>query len=780
MESRHFLALVPNPLATVAFCLAIHPDIMALQKKLHAIDKNNLVIACSDDVYVVADMDSLPLIEQFGKDINANTDLTMVPSKSNILGNPTTIQEYYTEHPNATRIPLSVAKPLNPEDILMATGKTAAANESFTPEHLVTEPLDPNTVSIGDGVGISVANISHGDKTYINTMLTHKLNQIQRDLSTLNRLLKYESTQCAILLLNSCFKSRFDYWLQCQCPDDTKIHAERFDKMYLQCFCDLLDQNEIADLPANHPILQRLRLPAAQGGAVIARTTTLRHFMFMSTLIKVVPLLSPHHVGGKQQTKPGYCPQAGAFLLGHENPYTDFSEFACDRLGPASLGSAFLRSYNHVRQLLENPEKGLWSKNPKDLAFALKNVPPQKNLTRELNGFLEKQLDDRIASWKDKLENTELKQIRAAWLSRQPNSNGRLIGCGPSYNQGFMTNNEYITSISSIFALTVPFIRPQVGTLKWRVKNSKKEYALYILDPYGNNLTAMAQAHHVEAHDNVKWYLGSQMKNAHISHLVEPMGIFTPFIKVKAPTTTPEPELQPRTHTQQLRGLKKWEATTRRGKQGYIPDIRYSDKQGNLRIADVKLINNCETNYQTTKKMRSKKCEAVNHYERSIYAKYMRQMRTVDHIYNETPKILGKLQDGPCTRHMNSFGKIQGLCVGAFGERSQAFEKLIDYIAEEQAGHVWLLSGYRSSAEAKGVIKYRFQTEIAIECMRSRARKMTQALATRLNPYGSVQRASKYASLKWEKERERRVLENDRTKSNGGLTFSFSHHHRSV
>ena len=178
--------------------------------------------------------------------------------------------------------------------------------------------------------------------------------------------------------------------------------------------------------------------------------------------------------------------------------------------------------------------------------------------------------------------------------------------------------------------------------------------------------------------------------------------------------------------------------------------------------------------------MRSKKCEAVNHYERSIYAKYMRQMRTVDHIYNETPKILGKLQDGPCTRHMNSFGKIQGLCVGAFGERSQAFEKLIDYIAEEQAGHVWLLSGYRSSAEAKGVIKYRLQTEIAIECMRSRARKMTQALATRLNPYGSVQRASKYASLKWEKERERRVLENDRTKSNGGLTFSFSHHHRSV
>ena len=65
--------------------------------------------------------------------------------------------------------------------------------------------------------------------------------------------------------------------------------------------------------------------------------------------------------------------------------------------------------------------------------------------------------------------------------------------------------------------------------------------------------------------------------------------------------------------------------------------------------------------------------------------------------------------------------------MGAFGERSQAFEKLIDYIAEEQAGHVWLLSGYRSSAEAKGVIKYRLQTEIAIECMRSRARKMTQA-----------------------------------------------------
>ena len=64
----------------------------------------------------------------------------------------------------------------------------------------------------------------------------------------------------------------------------------------------------------------------------------------------------------------------------------------------------------------------------------------------------------------------------------------------------------------------------------------------------------------------------------------------------------------------------------------------------------------------------------------------------------------GKIKRGVYPRYQvnrYSFGKIQGLCVGAYGERSQAFEKLIDYIAEEQAGHVWLLSGYRSSAEAK-------------------------------------------------------------------------------
>ena len=70
--------------------------------------------------------------------------------------------------------------------------------------------------------------------------------------------------------------------------------------------------------------------------------------------------------------------------------------------------------------------------------------------------------------------------------------------------------------------------------------------------------------------------------------------------------------------------------------------------------------------------------------------------------------------------HMRSFGKVWGLCVGNFGERSQNFEKLIDYIAEKQASHIWLLSGYKSSAEAKGVIKYRLQTEVAVESMRAK------------------------------------------------------------
>ena len=301
----------------------------------------------------------------------------------------------------------------------------------------------------------------------------------------------------------------------------------------------------------------------------------------------------------------------------------------------------------------------------------------------------------------------------------------------------------------------------------------------YVLDPFGNNLAATAQAHHTEGHDDVKWYLGSQMKNAHISHQVEPTGIFTPYIKA-SPPTQPEHQ-QPRIHTQELRGLQKWKATSKRGKQGCIPDIRFTDKQGVLRIADVKLVNMCESNYHANKKQRKEKCYAINHYENKVYTTYIRKIRTVDHEYNDTPKdINGKLQDGPCTRHMRSFGKVWGLCVGNFGERSQNFEKLIDYIAEKQASHIWLLSGYKSSAEAKGVIKYRLQTEVAVESMRAKARKLRNALSSRLNPYGSVKRASKYASLKWEKERERRILENDRAKSNGGLTFSFSHHHRSV
>ena len=39
-----------------------------------------------------------------------------------------------------------------------------------------------------------------------------------------------------------------------------------------------------------------------------------------------------------------------------------------------------------------------------------------------------------------------------------------------------------------------------------------------------------------------------------------------------------------------------------------------------------------------TKKQRQEKCEAVNYYEHAVSVKYIRQMRTVDHEYNEIPK----------------------------------------------------------------------------------------------------------------------------------------------
>jgi len=382
------------------------------------------------------------------------------------------------------------------------------------------------------------------------------------------------------------------------------------------------------------------------------------------------------------------------------------------------------------------------------------------------------QLDDTIMSWVQPL-NLEHSQIKMAWLARQGSSNGRILDCAPSHDAGFMTVNEYTTIFAVIFALSVPFLRPMDGTLKWTItySNGPKEYTL---GPYGNSLSATAQGLHTAAHDNIKWWLNKQLIKAGFSVTCEPRSIFVPVINAAAPV---EQGALPRTHTQTA-ARKKFQNLTNKQFARLVPDF-IIELEGQQSLMDVKTLNICPSNYSNTKEVSNIKGAAVQRYQRNVHTDCVRHTKEIDHEYNNVAKIDGKLQVGKCTRLLCGFGNVLGLCVGGFTERSSHLEKLICAIAEKRAGKIWRLSGYQSASECAGVLKYRMQTELFVESASGIARKLLSAAGQRLNPRAHANRAAKWGSRKWETERERRVLENDRTKRNGG-GLTFSHHNRNV
>ena len=98
------------------------------------------------------------------------------------------------------------------------------------------------------------------------------------------------------------------------------------------------------------------------------------------------------------------------------------------------------------------------------------------------------------------------------------------------------------------------------------------------------------------------------------------------------------------------------------------------------RLAELKVINCCQTRYST-----GDKYKAVDKRARLLQGEYKKKAKDVDRQYGGTREGIG-----PVENKLIQYGDLQGLVVGAFGEGSEDLHGLVQLLAESKVNTMGL------------------------------------------------------------------------------------------
>ena len=157
-------------------------------------------------------------------------------------------------------------------------------------------------------------------------------------------------------------------------------------------------------------------------------------------------------------------------------------------------------------------------------------------------------------------------------------------------------------------------------------------------------------------------------------------------------------------------------ADTIRKRQVMIPDFHITPTDSSAFLADVKVIGAGPSRYRSSDLR--KKSGAVNRREGLVHNEYYKKARESDQEYNDTP--VGTV--GPIETRLAAFGRIHGLCFGAFSEASDDVSTLVDMMAASGAELMWRDMGARTKTEAMGIIKHSLVVELGTVAARAMAR----------------------------------------------------------
>ena len=207
-------------------------------------------------------------------------------------------------------------------------------------------------------------------------------------------------------------------------------------------------------------------------------------------------------------------------------------------------------------------------------------------------------------------------------------------------------------------------------------------------------------------HDAFKWLIAQQASWAMYHLQIEPSNVFLPWIRQ-------------REHF--LRSNRK------RQRQGMVPDFIDVDRQV---LMDVKGVSYCNR-YRPPRFFQALTCDVVRERQAQVQSEALRKAKKVDTDYNGfvATEALG---EGPMEQRLRSFGRVEGLVVGAHGEGSPDLLRFIKLLAERAAMTRFRSMGFDTPRSARSTILGQIRMSLGVEAIRGMARLRVANLGTAL------------------------------------------------
>ena len=172
-----------------------------------------------------------------------------------------------------------------------------------------------------------------------------------------------------------------------------------------------------------------------------------------------------------------------------------------------------------------------------------------------------------------------------------------------------------------------------------------------------------------------------------------------------------------------------------RQRQGLVPDyrIRLQSEHGNPvdYLAELKVISAGPTRYYA----RGSRDKAVDVRARALTREYRSKLEALDIKYLRVPRG----QTGPLVQRLESWGELQGLVVGQFGEGSQHLHELLGQLAEAKVAKQARATGVHPGESDVGMMLSHYRRILSIVAVRAQA----TCLLTRL---GHLDRGAREAA----------------------------------
>ena len=175
----------------------------------------------------------------------------------------------------------------------------------------------------------------------------------------------------------------------------------------------------------------------------------------------------------------------------------------------------------------------------------------------------------------------------------------------------------------------------------------------------------------------------------------EPYGLFSPLIPVSA--TSNNGDLH---HT--------------RDRQGLVPDLLITFPMENGpssgQLAEIKCLSAGATWYQSNQK-------TVDQRAKRLPKEYLDKAQNIDRKYCGSTEG----QEGPLEQRLKSFGDLQCLVAGQYGEVSQHYHDLLAKLAKAKAAHISQTEGRHLSNSERGLLLHQLRRRLSVSIIRAQS-----------------------------------------------------------